>query len=276
MSVRGVLLHIRRGPDFMRAILPTRRRSATMAPAPSLERVRLSLDDGAETTLWVARFDRSRFAARVVALDPPSTLLRWCEQNGADHALIGGFYMRPGGPPLGDLRIDGRALPTVPFDAPWDQRRACVHADGEVSLAARHELPAEPAGDLLQAGPMLVAAGAAAIAAGEDAEGFSAGSRQFDSDITAGRYPRAALGLGGGELIAAVSEGRANDEAGLTMAELAAAMVGLGAAAAINLDGGGSASLVVGGRLRNTPREEHGKELVGGREVATALRFVPR
>jgi exopolysaccharide biosynthesis protein len=52
-------------------------------------------------------------------------------------------------------------------------------------------------------------------------------------------------------------------------------MAGLGATEAINLDGGGSASLVFGGRLRNTPREEHGKELVGGRQVASALRFVP-
>ena len=106
-----------------------------------------------------------------------------------------------------------------------------------------------------------------------DPEGFSAGASQFDSDITVGRYPRAALGLGETELIAAVSEGRADDEAGLSLAELAEAMVGLGAAEAINLDGGGSASLVVGGRLRNTPREEHGRELVGGRDIASALQF---
>ena len=32
-------------------------------------------------------------------------------------------------------------------------------------------------------------------APGVDVEGFSAGPRQFDSDITAGRYPRAALGV---------------------------------------------------------------------------------
>ena len=53
-------------------------------------------------------------------------------------------------------------------------------------------------------------------------------------------------------------------------------MIGLGAAEAINLDGGGSASLVVGGRLRNTPREEGGTEIVGGREIPTALQFVAR
>ena len=100
---------------------------------------------------------------------------------------------------------------------------------------------------------MLVSAGGSLIRADRDSEGFSAGSGQFDSDITSGRYPRAALGLDRGDLIAVVSEGRADDEAGLTMSELAQAMVGLGAAEAINLDGGGSASLVVGGRLRNIP-----------------------
>ncbi|HYH53903.1 MAG TPA: phosphodiester glycosidase family protein [Solirubrobacterales bacterium] len=244
---------------------------------PLFESVGLTLADGARTTLRVARFDRTRFGVRAVAIEPAATLLAWCAENGVEHAMIGGFYMRPGGPPLGDLQIDGRALPTEPFDPPWGSERGCVHAiDGEVTLAARRELPARPRGDLLQAGPMLVAAGRSLIHRVKDLEGFSAGSRQFDSDITVGRYPRAALGLGDGETIAAVSEGRADDEAGLTLAELATAMIGLGATRAINLDGGGSASLVVGGRLRNTPREEHGEELVGGRAIATALRFVPR
>jgi hypothetical protein len=251
-------------------------RSAS-ASRPSLESVRLTLADGARTTLWVARFDRTRTSVRVVAIEPRSTLLDWCVGNGAQDAMIGGFYVRPGGLPLGDLRIGGDAHPTTPFEPPWGDVRACVHADnGTASLAFRHDLPAEPAGDLLQAGPMLVAAGASLIHGGQDLEGFSAGSGQFDSDITDGRYPRAALGLGAGELIAVASEGRADDEAGLTMAELATAMIELGVGAAINLDGGGSASLVVGGRLRNVPREEHGKELVGGREVATALWFVAR
>jgi Phosphodiester glycosidase len=244
---------------------------------PTLERRRLRLSDGAVTTLHVVRFRRAEFGLRVVALQPCSTVLRWCERSGADHAIVGGFYMRPGGPALGDLWIEGRALATESFDAPWHEQRACVHSSGgAVRLAARHEMGEVPHGDLLHAGPMLVAGGRSLIEEGVDAEGFSAGSRQFDSDITVGRYPRAALGLCDRDLIAVVCDGRADDEAGLTMAELAAAMAALGAEAAINLDGGGSASLVVGGTLVNTPREEHGLELAGGREVATALHFAPR
>jgi hypothetical protein len=251
--------------------------AATESPRPTLERRRLRLDDGAGTTLHVARFARAGWGLRVAALQPCATVHQWCECNGAEHAIVGGFYMRPGGPALGDLWVDGRALATEPFDSPWHQQRACVHAaGGEIRLAARSELGTDPHGDLLHAGPMLVTAGRSLIRAGVDAEGFSAGSRQFDSDITAGRYPRAALGLSAGEVIAVVCDGRADDEAGLTMAELATAMAELGAESAINLDGGGSASLVVGGALVNTPREEHGLELVGGREVATVLRFAPR
>jgi hypothetical protein len=262
----------------MRAPSRPRHRSAERAAAaPTTESVRLDLPDGSATTVRVARFERARFGLRVIAIDPCSTVLRWCTENGAEHAIVGGFYMRPGGPPLGDLRIDGRALESRPFDPPWGERRACVHADnGSVSLAHRDRLDPEPSGDLLQAGPMLVAAGRSLIHRGEDVEGFSAGSGQFDSDITEGRYPRAALGLSDRELIAIVCEGRADDEAGLDMGELAAAMIELGAREAINLDGGGSASLVIDGTLLNTPREEHGQELIGGRDVATALQFVAR
>jgi exopolysaccharide biosynthesis protein len=248
------------------------------APAlPTLERARLELADGARTTAWVARFDRSRFDLRVALIDPCDTVLRWCAQNEAEHAIVGGFYMRPGGPPLGHLRIDGATVGSRPFDSPWDARRACVHSDdGRIALGAWQDLPVDPAGDVLQAGPMLAAGGRVLIEPGEDREGFAAGARQFDSDITAGRYPRAALGISEGDLIAVACEGRADDEAGLSMAELASAMIELGARDAINLDGGGSASLVVGGGLVNTPREEHGIALAGGRSVSTVLQFVPR
>jgi len=259
------------------ALPPSRRRTAAPLPRQLFERRRLRLGDGAETTIHVARFDRSAFDLRVVVLDPPSTVQQWCRRTGAEHAIVGGFYMRPGGPALGDLWVAGRALPTEPFDAPWHDERACVHvSDGTVRLAARRELGEAARGDLLHAGPMLVGGGCSLVAGGADREGFSAGARQFDSDITAGRYPRAALGLSDRQLIAAVCDGRADDEGGLTMAELAEAMIGLGADQAINLDGGGSASLVVGGSLVNTPREEHGIELIGGRAVATALHFAPR
>jgi hypothetical protein len=245
--------------------------------SPRLSHERRTLPDGALATVHVARFDREAFALSVAVIDPCATLAEWCAGAGASHAIVGGFYLRPGGPPLGDLWVDGAALPSTPFDAPWHRCRACVHADaGTVALLAREEIEGSPRGDLLQAGPMLLREGELSVHLGVDAEGFSAGSGQFDSDISAGRYPRAALGLAGRDLVAVVCDGRADDEAGMTMIELAATMAALGCRDAMNLDGGGSASLVVDGRLVNTPREEHGRELHGGRAIATALRISPR
>jgi hypothetical protein len=244
--------------------------------APALERHRLSLADRAATTLHVARFRRDAARLRVVALEPPATLADWCRNSGVADAMIGGFFVRNAGTPLGELRIDGRALPHEPFDLPWRPDRACLHVHGDaIRLRPRRDLEPAPLGDLLQAGPLLVTGGHSLVAAGCDREGFSAGARQFDSDITAGRYPRAALGVNATEQIAAVCDGRADDEAGLTLEELAETMISLGATDAINLDGGGSAALVIGGALRNRPREQHGLPLPAGRPIATALAFEP-
>jgi exopolysaccharide biosynthesis protein len=121
-----------------------------------------------------------------------------------------------------------------------------------------------------------VADGRPLLRDGEDREGFSAGHAQFDSDISEGRHPRAAIGLDETRLLAVATEGRAPGEAGLTLAELAALMAELGACEAINLDGGGSATLVVDGRLVNRPREADGSEIPGGRPLLTAVAFVPR
>jgi exopolysaccharide biosynthesis protein len=165
----------------------------------------------------------------------------------------------------------------VPFLTPWDATRATLHVRGSrVEIAPRSEIAAEPRGDLLQAGPLLVRDGAPAVGVHGDPEGFSAGMAQFDSDITDGRYPRAALARAGGDLLAVACDGRADDEAGLTLRELAEALVALGADAALNLDGGGSTSLVCGGALCNVPREGHGIVLAGGRPITSAIVFVPR
>ena len=79
---------------------------------------------------------------------------------------------------------------------------------GRVAIGQRDELPAQPRGDLLQAGPLLVRDGAPCFERALDPEGFSAGQAQFDSDITEGRHPRAALGLASGRLLAVACDGR--------------------------------------------------------------------
>jgi hypothetical protein len=244
--------------------------------APSVARMRQRLADGASTTVYVAAFPLGAYDMRVARLDGRESLVRWCRRGGAEHAIVGGFFLRPGNAPLGELRIAGAAVDHVPFDAPWGAERACVHAGpGGVEIARRPDLPAVPRGDLLQAGPLLVRDGASVVTGGDD-EGFTAGAHQFDSDISDGRHPRCALALTAGALLAVACDGRHGDDAGLTLGELADALVGMGARTALNLDGGGSASLVCHGELVNRPREQHGIELLDGRQIATALVFEPR
>lgn len=230
---------------------------------------RLRLADGAATTLHVASFELGSLSLEVVRLPEPEALLHWCERTRVEHAIVGGFFVRGPNTPLGELRIGGQAAQHVPFDAPWGALRACVHVgrDG-VRIARRPDLPDD--GDLLQAGPLLVADGAIALTNGDD-EGFTAGAHQFDSDISDGRHPRSALALADEHLLAVTCDGRHHDEAGLTLPELAAALLSLGARSALNLDGGGSTSLVCHGRLVNVPREQHGVPLPEGRPISTAL-----
>jgi len=243
----------------------------------SYESVRWRLPGGAGTTLHLGWFERASVQVRVARIGEPATLMTWCRAQGVGDAVVGGFFVRPHGRPLGELRVDGRPQSAVAFDYPWSALRSCVHVSGRnLRLAPRHEIEPEPAGDLLQAGPLMVRGGISAIREGHDPEGFSAGADQFDSDITDGRYPRAAVALCGPRLLALVCDGRSNGESGMTLGELADTLVELGAETAINLDGGGSASLVYGGRLRNRPHEEHGIEILGGRPIATALVFQAR
>jgi len=241
------------------------------------ERTRVTLPDGAHTTLHVATFDAEACSPRVVAFGTPTPLVRWCREHEVPHAVAGGFSARPDEEPLGLLRIDGRSLETVPFDPPWGDVRACVQVvEGRVRIGSRLMLGREPAGDVLQAGPLLVLDGRSAVVDGEDREGFSASAHQFDSDITAGRHPRAALAVTGEHLLAVACDGRTRDDAGMTLEELADELISLGATDALNLEGGASASLVHGGVLRNRPRDQHGVDLLDGRAVLTAIVFEAR
>ena len=242
-----------------------------------LSRTRVTLRDGARTTLHVASYDRQAVSPRVVVLERPAPLVRWCREQNIRHAVVGGFFVRPDCVPLGQLQVGGTVLPSAAFDVPWGDLRACVHVtDGTLRIARRDQLAGDLAGHLLQAGPLLVADGRCLHEEGRDQEGFSAAAHQFDSDITVGRYPRAALAIAGDRLLAVACDGRTPRDAGMTLLDLAQALVNLGATDALNLDGGGSASLVHAGRLRNRPREAHGVDLLDGRTIATAIVFDPQ
>ncbi len=255
----------------MRAVAASLPRGA-IAREAAAARLSASLAGGAQTTVHVAAYELEATDVRAVVLRRPERLAGWCARHGVSDAIVGGFFIRSSGRPLGEVRTHGIPRISKSFLAPWDRERACVHVHrAQVRIARRPDLPARPPGDLVQAGPLLVAHGEPVFRDGEDPEGFSAGSAQFDSDITAGRHPRAALGVGQGLLLAVVCDGRAPGDAGLTLGELAVQMAELGAEHAINLDGGGSASLVCADELVNSPREIDGAPIPGGRPIVTAL-----
>jgi exopolysaccharide biosynthesis protein len=99
----------------------------------------------------------------------------------------------------------------------------------------------------------------------------SAGALAFMGIRHSGRLPRAAIALTPARILAVAVDGRGPEDAGLTLRELARVLVRLGAETALNLDGGSSAALVAGGARRNTPRDDHGRELTPGEPVPTAV-----
>jgi hypothetical protein len=241
----------------------------------SYELLRLRNRDGDETTVYLTRHPVRTTRVSVICFAEPTRLDHWCAAEGHREAIVAGFFLRDPFRPLGEVRTGGDVVAHEPVAEPWASRRACVHIDGSVRLAARDALGEAPRGDLVQAGPLLVRDGRSVVD-GEDREGFSAGSGQFDSDITAGRYPRCALGIGEDELLAVCCDGRRSGvDAGLELAELARLLLSFGARDAINLDGGGSATLVHRGHLLNRPYSNHDQPAPESRPVVTALLLQP-
>ena len=239
---------------------------------------RHALADGEVTTVYAVRYPKRSTRARVVYFPRTEHLDVWCRRNGVAEAVVGGFYLRDPYQPLGELWIDGRPTRHEPVAAPYAARRGSVVIDdGGVRLVERGAAPAEPAGDLLQAGPLLVTDGTIAFDPDLDREGFSAAAGQFDSDITVGRYPRAALGVSSESLVALACDGRRSKvDGGLSMLELAEVLVELGAESAINLDGGGSTTLVHRGHLLNRPYSSQDQPAPASRKIVSALAFEPQ
>jgi Phosphodiester glycosidase len=246
-----------------------------MGDGIAFELLRVRTRDGDETTVYLVRHPVATTRVTVVRFPEPTRLDRWCATVGHPEAIVAGFFVRDPYRPLGEVRIAGTVVEHEPIAGPWASTRACVHVDGRVRLGPRGELEADPPGDLVQAGPLLVHDGRSVVD-DADEEGFSAGAAQFDSDITVGRYPRCALGVGDRELLAVCCDGRRSGvDSGLELGELARLMVSFGAREAINLDGGGSATLVHRGHLLNRPYSNDDQPAPASRPVVTALVFDP-
>jgi exopolysaccharide biosynthesis protein len=79
------------------------------------------------------------------------------------------------------------------------------------------------------------------------------------------RHPRTAVGVrADGRILLVTVDGRQPElSVGMTIAELATLLIELGAVEAVNMDGGGSTTMVVRGRVVNSPSDLTGERAVG-------------
>jgi len=110
----------------------------------------------------------------------------------------------------------------------------------DISDASRWDFP-----DVLSAGPVLIQNGIIRVTSEEEV---------FFGTSIPKIHPRTAVGYTEkGELLFVVVDGRQQKSRGADLNELAELMKSLGAVEALNLDGGGSSSMVVNGVLLNKP-----------------------
>jgi len=147
----------------------------------------------------------------------------------------------------------------------WLEQRLRKTRRIQLTTAVRHR----PAigfqiGFSIGGGPMLLSQGKAA---GE------AEFKTFSESLTTARHPRTAVGLkGDGHLVFVTVDGRQPGvSVGMTIAELSDLMLDLQCVEAINLDGGGSTTMVIRDKVVNQPSDSTGE-----RPVSDALLIFAR
>lgn len=257
------------------------------AALPAGVRVFAGADDELPLRAWYVRIDEPdpSLVTRVAVSDDPAdnreTVSSFARELGACVAVNGGYFAMDQTPARhrGLLLADGTLwespTPSIIWDTlRYETARAALGftEDDRVEIAwvaARQDTlfawpdpplhqngrPADPlrreaahvwdVRDAVAAGPRLVAAGVPRVST--DEEGF------FGSYLKQ-PHPRTAAGrTADGALILMVVDGRQAGSRGATLDELAELMVEVGAVDALNLDGGGSSTLVVNGSLVNRP-----------------------
>jgi len=189
----------------------------------------------------------------VRALDRPAareTVSSMAKRYGATAAINGGYFVVKGdneGASTGVYQLNRRVIGSgsgrsaLLFCAEKNFREqlavAVVTLPGRVRAGSCHPV------DIVGAGPRVVRGGKIEVAG----EMFA---------HAAVRHPRTAVAITGrGTFLFVTLDGRQTHSAGMTLEELARELIGMGAVEAINLDGGGSTTMVVKDVVRNSPSD---------------------
>ena len=222
----------------------------------------LEFGGGHSTRIHAVRYPREAVIPRIVVFDHPTRLYEWCQDNEIDDAINGGFTLNHRSEDLptvllGNYRINGRHLAAIPFPTP----RSGVHINEQRDLSIIHRDYTHTLadGDFFQAGPMLVREGEVLVSDIYDFEGVALPPLQMDDDWTKDRYPRSAIGVNEHSIVTVSCNGysppeEVDGDRGMTLAELALFMAGLGVKDALNLDGGSKSTHIAGGKVLNNPR----------------------
>ncbi|WP_405666064.1 phosphodiester glycosidase family protein [Streptomyces sp. NBC_01166] len=166
-------------------------------------------------------------------------------------------------PAGGPIPAGGSTLSGIGQGADWLEAHASQGSSVQVTSGVQDRSGRRVAG----AGVSVIGAGPALVRDGE--VWINGAANGFAAATLARREPRTVAGItADGTLLLVTFDGRdPGRSVGVSMTEASRSLLRLGATEAVNLDGGGSATMVVDGAVRNRPADGGAEE----REVATAI-----
>ncbi|HYZ85917.1 MAG TPA: phosphodiester glycosidase family protein, partial [Bryobacteraceae bacterium] len=143
-----------------------------------------------------------------------------------------------------EIPRDGYVISASGAAADWLRSKVSQGSAIQLDLQLKPSRPDTcKATDIVGGGPLLVRNGKAMPS-------------QENLAHEAKRHPRTAAGYTRrGTILFVTVDGRQSSSAGMRIDELAQELVSLGAVEAVNLDGGGSTTMLVNGRIRNSPSD---------------------
>ncbi|WP_329204045.1 phosphodiester glycosidase family protein [Streptomyces sp. NBC_00683] len=138
-----------------------------------------------------------------------------------------------------------------------------LRVEGTLRDSTGCEVSPSPATTILNGGPELVRDGRLHVTPAADGM-VQPGNASFYYGWVHKRNPRTLAGVDAdGRTVLVTADGRSTDALGLSIPESAAVARALGLRAAVNLDGGGSTTMVVDGEVINDPSDATGERPVG-------------